>query len=392
MKFINKWALALVPALAVATPALALAPPGLADLTQPGSVIVYPKFVNASVPVLSGNGPATALVPQTEIEIGVVCPRNAPPGFCTAHQTVNVHFHWVCPAFEGVDSQICHETDFLVAISLNGKLAFSPTGTPINTNSPPVTPPPCARGYLIGWVVNNLDQPLKFDGLIGNAVLRGGPVTVGGVLQSTAVSAYSALGIQASEAEGPPTATANPGGLITLRADGSLPFTGLVNNYTTVTNTQYGDLKFDRATAGEGGLNGAVEVLSKTAITFLTLDVISGRTNDPTWIDLSVYNESLATVSTTNPFFERLSSDTVEIICWGQIRLVDLAGGSLTQAIQNTRKGVVIAKATDGGFNPVTLIGLVETIEGTTANGLLERKYNFNMSNGQFPITTYYRP
>ena len=32
----------------------------------------------------------------------------------------------------------------------------------------------------------------------------------------------------------------------------------------------------------------------------------------------------------------------------------------------------------------VTLIGLVETIEGTAANGFMERKYNFNMSNDSF--------
>jgi hypothetical protein len=61
----------------------------------------------------------------------------------------------------------------------------------------------------------------------------------------------------------------------------------------------------------------------------------------------------------------------------------------LTQAFQTTRKGIVWAgpatKIQDGnapGDNTgeVTLIGLVETTEGTTLAGLLERKYNFNMS------------
>ena len=46
MNFITKWALALVPGLALATPALALAPADQADLMQPGSVIVFPKFIN----------------------------------------------------------------------------------------------------------------------------------------------------------------------------------------------------------------------------------------------------------------------------------------------------------------------------------------------------------
>jgi len=138
MKFFNKWALALVPGLAVATPALALNPPQLADLTQPGSVIVYPKFVANQVPILVGNGPAIANVAQTEIEIGAVCPRGLAPTAtaCQFHQPVFVHFHWVCGAIENVDSQICHETDFIIALSINGKLAFSADGKPINTNSP----------------------------------------------------------------------------------------------------------------------------------------------------------------------------------------------------------------------------------------------------------------
>ena len=41
---------------------------------------------------------------------------------------------------------------------------------------------------------------------------------------------------------------------------------------------------------------------------------------------------------------------------------------------------------------PVTLIGLVETVEGTAANGFLERKYNFNMNNNSVPVATDFVP
>src|SRR5437773_7998905 len=102
MKFIRKWGLALVPGLALATPALALAPPDQADLSQPGSVIVFPKFINLpAVHVdISASNPTGILVPRTEIEVGVVCPV----GFtCTEHQSVKVRFHWVCPAVENVN-------------------------------------------------------------------------------------------------------------------------------------------------------------------------------------------------------------------------------------------------------------------------------------------------
>jgi hypothetical protein len=71
MKFMNKWGLALLPAFALATPALALAPPTLSDPQQPGSVIIFPKFVAAQVHV---DGNLATTIPQTEIELGAVCP------------------------------------------------------------------------------------------------------------------------------------------------------------------------------------------------------------------------------------------------------------------------------------------------------------------------------
>jgi hypothetical protein len=66
MKPIAKWALLLIPTLALATPASAFPPAGLSDSGQPGSVIVYPKFVNSlfgggSLLNVDGN-----LVSQTE--------------------------------------------------------------------------------------------------------------------------------------------------------------------------------------------------------------------------------------------------------------------------------------------------------------------------------------
>src|ERR1700736_2389600 len=96
MKFMIKWGLLLIPALALAAPAFAYPPQNLSDSQQPGSVIVFPKFINSlfnggSLLNVDGN-----LVSQTEIEIGAVCP----PAFfngggtCTEHQQVKVRFHW----------------------------------------------------------------------------------------------------------------------------------------------------------------------------------------------------------------------------------------------------------------------------------------------------------
>ena len=44
------------------------------------------------------------------------------------------------------------------------------------------------------------------------------------------------------------------------------------------------------------------------------------------------------------------------------------------------------------GPGAVTLLGLVETVEGTAANNFMERKYNFNMGNDGFPVGTAFVP
>ena len=128
MRFLTKCALLLISAFALATPALAQTRDvTLADPEAPGSYIVFPKFIN--MPAVSVDG---ALLPRTEIEIGVVNPPNT--GVVLGeHTTVKVRFHWVCPGDQSITSKfVCKEVDFDVFLSINGKLAFSADGTPIN--------------------------------------------------------------------------------------------------------------------------------------------------------------------------------------------------------------------------------------------------------------------
>src|SRR6516162_7222110 len=87
MNFLMKsaWsALLLAPAIGLAMPASAFP---LADPSEPGSVIVYPKWRTGTVSV---DG---VTLPQTEIELGAVCPVGA---VCAEHQSIKVRFHWVC--------------------------------------------------------------------------------------------------------------------------------------------------------------------------------------------------------------------------------------------------------------------------------------------------------
>ena len=146
--------------------------PTLADSQEPGSYIVFPKFVNA--PAVSVDG---AMLPRTEIEIGVVNPPHTGV-VLPEHTTIKVRFHFApgisrSPVSSSVASKfVCREVDFDVFLSINGKLALSADGTPINSNSPRVPAAPCKNGYLVAWVIDN-DRLVKFDGLIGDAVIRG---------------------------------------------------------------------------------------------------------------------------------------------------------------------------------------------------------------------------
>jgi hypothetical protein len=405
MKFKLKWALAAVPALVLALPALAQTrDTRLADFQEPGSVLVWPKFINSAAVTVDGS-----VTPRTEIEIGVVNPPNT--GIVLPeHTTVKVHLHWICPGTQSVASKFtCPETDFVLFLSINGKLAFSadgtaivpPTGVP--ANSPRVPAPPCANGYLIAWVVDNLDRPIKFDGLIGDAVIRGMPLAAGpSAGNSTAVESYRAIAIQAF----PGTATWNGTlgtGLIDTPADPVVPtaptlvFDGTAGHYQAISGSLYGDVRFDRST-GTGNLN-------KTYLILLTLDVRSSRPNNPTFVPLTFYNESLATVSTTNPLFENpTSTPGVDFLCWGQFNLSDI-DVNLTQAFQGSRKGIVLAGPAEGdnfigitdppytaGDPRRTLIGMVQTNEGTAANAFQERGYIFQMYDNSVPIPTRYVP
>ena len=407
MRFITKWALALLPALALATPAFAQSV--LNDSEEPGSVIIFPKFIGGA-PGAPGSAPRVhvdgiAGIARTEIEVGLVCPpalvgSNSP--LCAEHTLYKIRFHWVCPGQENVNSNICKESNFEFFISMNGKVAFSADGDPINSNSPNATVPPCPRGYLIGWVENTNDQPIRFDGLIGNAVIRG-PDIVSAGNNSTAVSAYNAIPIQASDVPGAPGALPAIGQPLSIgdaQDSNALIFDGAPGHYKAITGSFYGDVRYDKIAPGAP----LPDVLSETFITFLTLDVRSNKPNNSVFVPLWFFSESAKVPNANNNDFERLVSTSWNFVCWDQVQLSTI-DPNLTQARMLTRKGVVLAGRPTGAItmkdpdgapnddfgNEVTLIGLIETIEGTAPN-FQERKYNFNTVNNSVPVFTKFIP
>src|SRR6516164_1983609 len=112
----------LVPALALAAPAFAQArDPRLSDSQEPGSVIVFPKFIQGTVSV---DG---VTEPRSELEVGVLCPKGA---ICPELQQVKIRFHWVCGTTEGnaATSFVCNETDFDVKATVWEKIVLTPDG------------------------------------------------------------------------------------------------------------------------------------------------------------------------------------------------------------------------------------------------------------------------
>jgi len=324
--------------------------PRLADSQQPGSVIVFPKFIRGFVPV---DGSA---IPATEFEVGVVCPKGQ---LCAERQAIKIRFHYVCGVTEAdvSSSFVCRETDFDAVVTVNGKLVFNPEGT-----TPPgnlLTPiPACSRGYLIGWVVDQFDRPIKFDGLIGDAVLRESP---------TAVSAYNAIPIQAHP-------DLESGSFIALGGAGNFIFDGQPGHYQALTGVIFGDVAYDRAPN------------RFTNITLLTLNVRSNRPNYPTFVDINFYNQQ-----------EALLSTFTEFICWGERQLSTQIDPNLTQSGMGSRKGVFITDAAEkvpifgiaDTAGAVTLLGLVETLEGPTAT---ERQYTYGVFNDSEPVIAVFRP
>src|SRR5919199_1428179 len=119
-----KWlrlSLVLLLALGLAIPAFAqVRPTTLSNSQEPGSVIVFPKFITGTVNVDGEERP------RTEIEVGVVCPQ----GFnCIEHGMIKIHFHWLCPADQKFPYKyICPEVGFDLSATYFGKLVFDPTG------------------------------------------------------------------------------------------------------------------------------------------------------------------------------------------------------------------------------------------------------------------------
>jgi hypothetical protein len=365
-------------ALGLAAPVLAGPVDGEVNNAEiPGSVIVFAKFIKGSVEV------GGEKLPKSEFNISVTC---AAGQVCAEGAGVKLLGRWVCPGDQDPRKKfICKENDFELTTTVKATITFGAVaqnsipgtvGTTGTTARRSVPAPPCDRGFLILWVVSTADgdapKAIKNDALLGHAILRHGYKDA---------SAYTGYPIQA-------VSTLAHGALTDVDGDLRLDFDGKTE-YKMVTGQVRTTIQLDREyVAGEPSGN---HLARSSAITLLTLDVISNRPNYPTFVDLHWYNKDEVLLSTSHEF-----------ICWSQEEITDLDDNldeffgdkALLESTEAEKVAIFGVDDTDG---PVTLIGLVETIEGGSSldfdrSNSIKSSYAYGMFNDGRGVETEFEP
>jgi len=310
----------------------------LYDPNEPGSVLVFPKFVRGTV---------AAGEPATEIEISVHCPAGLNvDGFCTLPvpgTNVRMEGHWVCPG--QFSTSICKENDFFITTTIEGTVSFNTEGSAVGTNFATVRVPaaPCPEGFLVLWAVDNVGRPINFNGLLGVAEVR---------WNSHAAGSYEAIAIQAVGASAPTPAlistTVSP-----LTGHASLPFDGAAGHYAEVPSNVLATIKYDTDT----GSAPSPDASSTTSLVLLTLDTLSNLPNNPVFTDLNFFDAN-----------ENLVSEETNYVCWVEEPVSSIDPYLVRENL--TRKGFfysvdafkvgLVANDTTG---TVTQLGLIDTVE-----------------------------
>ncbi len=325
---------------------------------SPGSVLVFHKFIRGTA--IDSDG---TIFPKSEFEISVVCPAgilgsqtdvacvNNP---VTLAPTVTLHGHWVCPGDPKAATPTCPDRDFTLTTTVNGTIRINPENLDPKTHTVS-TQPPCDRGYLIVWVEGNANTllagtPIKFDGLIGDAVLRDSDSAI------SQIAAYNAFAIQAGGDEG-------VGVGLPASFDGNLRFDGDTNEYMKLMSRIFGTVRYENAN-------------TQTFLTLLTLDVLLGnQKNDVTNVDFNFYDANETPASTNTTF-----------VCWQEVELSAL---NVTFA----GKGLFSGQASDtssGSFR--TLLAIIETREVVPNTDPLFRGYAYSVYYDQNSVvnTTFF--
>jgi len=242
--------------------------------------------------------------------------------------------HWVCP---GDSSYICHENNFTFKTTDDGTVNFSTEGSPVGTlfTTVKVPAPPCPEGFLVVWAANTKSQPIAFNGLVGDAVIR---------WNGHAAGSYNAIAIQS---------VGLPSGSLITGTTNHLPFDGLTGHYASLAGTAMATIKYDEPTPTP-----VTDAPSQTSLVLLTLDVLSNRPNDDVFADMDFFDAN-----------ENVLSEFTDFTCWEEVPLESIDASLIRDFM--TRKGFFYTldanKVAEYGITdtagPVTLLGLIDTVE-----------------------------
>jgi hypothetical protein len=289
----------------------AFAPAATADTVEqndpgaPGSVLVFPRFVKGK---FGGN-------PKSSFTVDIVCPDGVTCNPSPDEERVHLRAAWVC-AGSG-STNVCRSNSFNLHTNPEGfavgrQVRFTP-GSRVQ--------PPCGRGFLVVWAIDEFGHPIKFDGLVGTATLRE---------SASAADTYAAVPIQAVSSLAH-KAVIDGGQHPDLRLDG-------VTAYRAVTGTVSGPVEYNTPTVG-------------STVTLLTLDAVLGRANAVTTASLEFFDDQASSVLLVDASFT----------CWGTFQLRTLfsstqpptpfpAGtGTVDGTASGTLLGIVHAKIRGGG-------------------------------------------
>ena len=336
--------------------AQALEPPR-SSYEEPGSVIIFPKFMKGTVVV---DGATRA---QTEIQVRAQCPNGAS---CRTAEPVKLRFNWICPGTEGVLlKSVCRESEFEVELPVDGKTSFNPEDPGLGANNIGSIAP-CPRGYLIGWVISPVTgRPVKFDALSGSALLTDGDGSIRSY-QAFSIPADPNLATRAEIATDIDPRTGTPG----------LVFDGGAGHYQVVAGAFPATLEYHKLTAPLSS--------GQAFLILLTLDVRANRPNYPTFVDLDYLADQGTRASTSWNF-----------TCWREIQNPNI-DTNFTLVGARIPNGVVLSgraiKAPIAGVSdipgPVVLLGLVPNDEGH-GGARMDPAYIIKGSDSSKPTTVF---
>lgn len=366
-------------------------PPGLTDASEPGSVLVFPFFQAGSTPMFPGTAGAFTAA-RSVFEITAKCPDVLSPdvgGPGCVEQTLVLHAHWVCPGVPSSNGlpSICPESDFIRTVTFGsfaeGTVTFNPSSVPNPKNSDYngsllVPPAPCQQGFLIVYVEDSTGNPVKFDGLIGDARIAN--------TSGIGFSSYSAVAIQADPAM-PNWEKSNDGTTgprMALGPAGSLVFDGAPQHYLRTVGQASGEVNW---------VSEVHAPFTRDKLIFMTLDVKSGLPNDLTFVPINFFNK-----------YEEQHSDGVAFVCWGIFQLdTDISNYLTVEGFGSDNGGNPGAPSNTGNFRTdqafdfttgrnVTLLGIEKSNLGGDPQMITAAQLLRELKNNSIGVPTSFFP